>query len=79
MMIETDIVENELRNVPSLIQDKTRVVLRSVFQESFDLKEAEAILAVVDNVIKKAAKKIDTKEFIKRTESLPHLNHRKQS
>jgi len=65
MIIETDIVENELKNTPPMIQDKTRVVLRSVFSEAFDLKEAEAILMIVDQVVKKAAKKIDTKEFKK--------------
>ena len=67
MMIETDIVENELRRTPPLIQDKTRVVLRTVFQEAIDLKEAEAILEIVEKVVKRAAKKIDTKEFKKKT------------
>lgn len=66
-MIETDIVENELRRTPPLIQDKTRVVLRTVFQEAIDLKEAEAILEIVEKVVKRAAKKIDTKEFKKKT------------
>ncbi len=66
MIIETDIVENALRHTPLMLQDKTRVVLRTVFQEAGDLKEAEAILGIVDKVVKKAAKKIDTKEFKKK-------------
>ncbi len=65
MIIETDIVENELRHTPPLIQDKTRIVLRSVFREAVDLREAETILGIIDKVVKKAAKKIDTKEFKK--------------
>lgn len=67
MIIETDIVENALRHSSALLQDKTRVVLRTVFQEAGDLKEAEAILEIVDRVVKKAAQKIDTKEFKKKT------------
>lgn len=63
MIIETDIVDNELRKSPVSLQDKTRVILRSVFQESADLKEAEAILSIVEKVVKGAAKRIDTKEF----------------